>query len=667
MRGWRGFRILLVGCLLWSCRSEPVATLPIRLVEDPAIPRTNPMLDWGTHVALGSDSRPAISTTRGTVVHAGEAALPPRSARGVLRVRIPPALRDVPWIALQPLLTSSTDSVRLPVRVQRPWADEVEIPLGPALDVFPPGSKAGVLVEGRAVPNLEDRDILTGPIRLPPGAVLRFAIAIEQVGWNEDPLEFTVTAVDGSREMPLFRRLLDPSNAEADRGWREERVLLDSLAGRRIRFRLAARSVRTSGIRTSFPLWGDPVVLPARAEPTRPSVVLVSLDTLRARSVSAYGAKRRTTPALDGLVAARGAVFDNAIAPAPHTLASHMSLLTGLYPKTHGVVRGTTVLAAQHRTLAELLREAGYETAAFTEDGFIIAQTGFLRGFALYTEDKSPDLHNPLGHIRRTFARGREWLTHHADRPFFLFLHTYQVHRPYTPPVAYQSRFGRAQALSDQKERDLLLYEQEISYADEELRAVLQHLDALGLADRTLLVVTSDHGEAFMEHGQWAHGFQLYDEALHVPLVMRLPGVVPAARRVNTPVSLVDVTPTVLDLLGVPSPHALDGLSLAPLLREPPAPFPRAAVFAQARDLFAVRTVSHKCIFKTPTSAYDCFDLTEDPGEQRAVAMDGNAAVLGARDLLAGFMAERPALPAPGLAPAPDAETEKKLRALGYL
>jgi len=351
-------------------------------------------------------------------------------------------------------------------------------------------------------------------------------------------------------------------------------------------------------------------------------------------------------------------------------------MFTGLYQRTHGVRGFLQSLPRERPVLPELLRAAGYDTAAFTEDGFLLAGAGFERGFAVYAENKSADLHQPAGQIADTFARGRAWMGKRAGEPFFLFLHTYQVHLPYVPPPGYTGYFGDASKIADRGEHDRLLYEQEIRYTDDEVRELLRDLRALGLEEDTLVIITSDHGEEFFEHGQRLHGYQLFDEVLRVPLFMRLPGVIPAGLRVATPVSLTDVVPTTLELLGLPPVSGTEGLSLVPLLREAQAPLARTAVFAEAPsslvsgwvDLAAARTATHKCIFHGLQGTTECFDLTVDPEERRPLAADGaDPRLVAARAQLDAFRAGTAVVAGARTGAPLDPATEQKLRALGYL
>ncbi|MGH7894760.1 MAG: sulfatase family protein, partial [Candidatus Binatia bacterium] len=269
---------------------------------------------------------------------------------------------------------------------------------------------------------------------------------------------------------------------------------------------------------------------------------------------------------------------------------------------------------------------------------------------------------------------------------------TYQVHFPYTPPAPYDEMFEPVDALQGPDERDRLRYEQETRYLDDEVGALLDAIDDLGLGVSTLVVVTADHGEEFMEHGARTHGFQLYEETAHVPLMLRLPGVITPGSRIADPVSLVDLAPTILDLTGAAPLVGIDGQSLAPLLGLGPlAPPPltqggpllpdRRAVFAETHsgllsggsDVFSVRTAKVHCIFRPKLGTSQCYDPADDPDER--VPLRGvDQHLLVARNQMVSYLALDPiaALPASRQAPAPVApsaedERQEKLRALGYL
>lgn len=338
------------------------------------------------------------------------------------------------------------------------------------------------------------------------------------------------------------------------------------------------------------------------AQPGTPwNVVLISLDTLRADHLSCYGYARRTTPNLDGL-AARGVLFENAIAASSWTVPSHMSLFTGLYPGAHGVESVRLALDRKAVTLAEALRAQGWKTAAFVSGPSLNGQMGFSRGFEMYDDFTVTLSHeaNLLGYndienmsINQIVTNpiitrlATEWLRKNAGTRFFLFLHYWDVHHDYIPPAPYDRAFdpGYAGAIDgrniagrqNQWERDGLapadlahltaLYDGEIAHTDAHVGAVLRAIEDARLTERTIVIIVSDHGEAFMEHGTLNHGNSLHDELVRVPLILCAPALVPAGRRLDGFVSHVDVMPTVLGLLQLAPPGSTQGVDLSPALR----------------------------------------------------------------------------------------------------
>jgi arylsulfatase A-like enzyme len=312
-----------------------------------------------------------------------------------------------------------------------------------------------------------------------------------------------------------------------------------------------------------------------RLTPTR-GIVLVSIDTLRADRLGCYGHSRDTSPFLDTL-AARGVLFEQAIAQYPSTMTSHMSIFTGLYPAEHGVFAPAGRLAESIPTVPELLQRAGFRTGGFTEAGQMRGEHGFARGFDRFDDE----IQGRPDDVATTFARGLEFLRSVApgDR-FFLFLHTYAVHTPYDPPPPYDSLYwpGEPPAGLAPTGRNILylnsrliapepavvdyyraLYDGSIRQVDDRLRDLYAEIESLGLADELTLIVTSDHGEEFLEHGRLAHT-QIYRETVHVPLVVLSPGI-RGARRVAPLVESLDLAPTLLELAGLRPPE-MSGRSL---------------------------------------------------------------------------------------------------------
>jgi len=332
-----------------------------------------------------------------------------------------------------------------------------------------------------------------------------------------------------------------------------------------------------------------------RLAPTR-GYVLISIDTLRADHVGTYGYPKPTTPFLDSL-AARGVLFERAYAPIPATLPSHLSMFTGLYPGEHGVYPPSGVLSPDIPTLPERFRAAGFRTAGHSEGGYVMGGYGFARGF----EEWSDTEYGSDADVDRTFGRGAEFLARLAPgERFFLFLHTYAVHDPYAPPGGAGEFFageppadafeptgenlasfnrGRLRVAPGAVDWYRALYDASVRYVDGALERLVGELERLGLAEETTLVVTSDHGEEFLEHGRLAHT-QIYPESLHVPLIVVPPRrAAPPAGPLRVPalVQLVDLPVTLAALAGLEPLPPGGGASLLPLLADPSATLGRDA------------------------------------------------------------------------------------------
>ena len=340
-------------------------------------------------------------------------------------------------------------------------------------------------------------------------------------------------------------------------------------------------------------------------QPTR-GFILISIDTLRADHLGAYGYSRDTSPFLDSL-AARGTLFERAVVQYPSTLTSHMSIFTGLYPQEHEVLPPSTVLSGEIETLPEMFRRHGFRTAGHTEGGFMAGGYGFARGFDEFTDTA----YGSDTDVERTVGRGLEFLRSlKAEDSFFLFLHTYAVHDPYEPPERYRSLFwpGEAPQVADSSgeflrqvnkgarevaDETLRYYEAQydatIRYVDEVLQEFVGELEALGLLEETTLIITSDHGEEFGEHGKVAHT-QVYPECLIVPLLIVHPGQ-SIGSRIPDLVESVDFAPTLLELAGIEPPEAISGKSLVDLMRGESRRDPTSQAYAEVLDEEKARTL----------------------------------------------------------------------------
>ena len=317
--------------------------------------------------------------------------------------------------------------------------------------------------------------------------------------------------------------------------------------------------------------------------PTR-GYILISLDTLGAKHLGAYGSRRPTSPFFDSL-AARGMLFENAFVQYPSTLVSHMSIFTGLYPQQHGVYPPSYRLSPEIGTLPERFSQAGFRTAGHTEGGFVGHGYGFARGFDEFTDPRVKHTTD----IEKTFEKGLAFLRGlGAEDRFFLFLHTYSIHDPYEPPEPYASLFwpgeppssmtglpigGVNAGLVDVDDREIdyfqALYDGGVRYADDVLAGSSTSCASSMLEEQTTIVVTSDHGEEFRQHGRVGHT-QLYPETLHVPLLVLHPDL-PDGRRVPELVQSIDLAPTLLEMAGVEPLVGAAGRSLVPLMERPAA------------------------------------------------------------------------------------------------
>ena len=368
-------------------------------------------------------------------------------------------------------------------------------------------------------------------------------------------------------------------------------------------------------------------------------LVVVSIDTLRPDMLGAYGYDRPSSPNLDAL-AASGVLFENASTVAPWTLPSHASLVTGLYPRHHGAKRLVEALAEEVETLAERLRDAGFQTSAVVNSKFLDRRYGFQRGFDDFVFLEPA--HNSEA-SSRVVDHALDWLEARGEGRFFLLVHDYDVHssygalpryhdllvRPYDGLVngsATQLRSVRRGEMSlgpDDLRHLKDLYVAGIRQLDDEIGRLIQGLKDLGVYRDTLVVVVSDHGEEFLEHGDVLHGRTQYEEMLRIPMIMRGPGL-PAGLRVRSPVSLVDVFPTSLSLLGLPGTDELDGMDLGPSLRSGEPPPPERLLFGEADhnnsedDITrSVRQGRFKLHYNRLDQSMQLYDLESDPGENR--------------------------------------------------
>jgi arylsulfatase A-like enzyme/Tfp pilus assembly protein PilF len=399
-----------------------------------------------------------------------------------------------------------------------------------------------------------------------------------------------------------------------------------------------------------------------RPSPPRPAgqnVLLVTIDTLRADALGSYGDRSAATPVLDRLAQA-GVRFEQARAHNVVTLPSHANILSGRYPFQHGLRDNAGYrFPANLDTIATLLKARGYRTGAFVSAFPLDSRFGLDRGFDLY-DDRLGDPES-VASFRMTERRGpetvaaaRHFVAAEPGRPWFCWVHLYEPHAPYEPPGSLAARFSNAP------------YKGEVAAADEALGALLEPLLAAGAEGRTLVVVTSDHGESLGEHGETTHGVFAYEATLRVPLIVFAPALF-GPRVVADAVRHVDILPTVMDALGVPLPPDLPGRSLLPLAAgEPQAPassYFEALTAAANRGWAPLHGVVRDERKYIDLPLPELYDLRSDPAEQANLVASRPEGVLALRSLLSSLLVE----PERPERQAESAETRERLRSLGYL
>ena len=392
----------------------------------------------------------------------------------------------------------------------------------------------------------------------------------------------------------------------------------------------------------------------------RPNVLLLTIDTWRADYLGANGATHVQTPNLDRLAAA-GVNFTRARAPVPLTLPSHASIFTAKYPPRHGVRdNGSYRLAESERTLAEVLQGEGYTTAAFIGAFVLDHRFGLAQGFDLYDDRTWSDVsmlenleaERSAGSVCTTFS---EWLAGHEGRsPFFVWIHLYDPHAPYTPPEPYRSRY------SDNP------YAGEVAYADAIAGRIVSDLEARELLSRTLVAVVGDHGEGLGEHEETTHSLLIYNSTLHVPMVLHAPGFIPAGRRIHDLARTIDLAPTLLDYIRMPTELG-QGVSLRATIEGTSV---TDVVVSYSESLYPklnlgwseLRAIEGKKYRFLLAPRPELYDLEEDPGETRNRVEEYPQIARQLRQKLEELSESTDAEPS-----TLDVDTQARLRSLGYV
>ncbi len=476
-------------------------------------------------------------------------------------------------------------------------------------------------------------------VMVPADGSLGFGVGVE--GEGEAPFAIEVTA-DG---LPITQLL----SANASGSWVDHKVDLSRFAGQTVRIDL-----RALGNGAGRLAWNSPrILVPTPAERTlepAQNVIVLVIDTLRADKLRPFNAQTRVeTPTIDQF-ASDGVVFELAQAPENWTKPSVASILTGLHPQTHQQKTGDAALPSSAVLLSEHLQDQGFATGGFIANGYVSDRFGFDQGWDDYTnyirEAKSTE-------AKDVFEEAGSWIEAHKDGRFFAYIQTIDPHVPYDPPGKYlqmydPSEYGgqvRPRMTGDllekakrnppqvvfdasDKRRLQALHDGEITKHDHFFGAFLERLSELGLAEDTLVVVTSDHGEEFDDHGSWGHGHSVYQELLHVPLMFRLPGRLPGGTKVGDAVSTLDVSATVTDLLGVPAMDHNEGQPLVGLMFGE-APTGPSVAFSDFQDDRRVITTGRWKLILRGNLTSTMFDLVADPMEK--TELDASAFPIGRR------------------------------------
>jgi arylsulfatase A-like enzyme len=429
------------------------------------------------------------------------------------------------------------------------------------------------------------------PSRLRDNSYLEFGAGLLNGPGQEQSggVIFKITAESGGQKTVLFHKTLGSLPDNNRPVFSSEKIDLKRFSNKKVKFSFltekdpALKAGAKERLGQAF--WYNPIICsPARISAKPCNVILISIDTLRADHLGCYGYSRLTSPHIDKL-ATESVQFDHAFSPASWTLPAHMSLFTGLTLFHHGVLHEAYAFDNSIPTLADLLREQGYSTGAFTGGGYVSSRFGFAKGFDFYFDEGGiPDLTSSATLFQKSF----DWIRKNSDKKFFLFLHTYQVHEPYNSPPPFGQCFlakddpwkglnlkqylgikGIYRPLPENLKKNVVaLYDGEIRYMDEALIGpLLQGLKSLNLYDQTMIIFTSDHGEEFYDHGAWGHGQSLYNELIRVPLIIKFPSSKQEGQKIDSYARLIDVLPTVLEELRISySASRFDGRSLLPLL-----------------------------------------------------------------------------------------------------
>ena len=556
-------------------------------------------------------------------------------------------------------------------------------------------------------------------IRIPPKATLTFGYGIMHKAWRRegDGVLFSIKGIDKrGKTHQLFTHYIDPKHKKNERRWFDEKLDLSFFEREKLKIVLqtlgsdlpAGQPPEKGDVRYDYAVWSNPIVY-SNEEEQKPNIILIILDTLRADALGCYGYRRQTSPNIDKLVEDPHTVlFENAFSTAPWTFPSHKSLFTSRHLNLN-LHYGEGRLFDRETTLAEVLHKAGYNTIGVTGGAWLSHKLGMAQGFDSYYE---ADIYL-RAKVDEIYEKVADWLDRRRANSFFLLFHTYENHVPYTrttfargldkgriPPASAASFDDSSEkirsliytATDEEQEYIRALYDGTVLEADRYVQKLLDKLSSLNLLKNTVIIITSDHGEEFWEHHPLGamHGQSLYQEMLHVPLIIYLPHIKPPQQVIKTPVSLIDLFPTIVDLVGVRDfdKNSIMGVSLLPLIKGK-SDYHNYPLFAEVKDkgtnlsLQAIIMNGHKYILslnekkefffkglKIAIKDEELFDLTSDKGERKNLIEQKKELTKRMREALQRFIEQNKGLLFPPNVKENimmDEELVKRLKALGYL
>lgn len=433
---------------------------------------------------------------------------------------------------------------------------------------------------------------ITIPIKIPPQGILEFGYGVhfESPRENSDQIfKFQVVAEDSGIENILWS---DTFHTAKDKGRTKQKIDISSYAGEKIKLTFLTKKISPSTQEFSkvftLPVWENPLIYSSSPK-QRPNIVLISLDTLRPDHLGCYGYTRKTSSNIDE-IAREGVLFSHTYSSTSWTLPAHISLLTSHNCAHHQVYYPFQKMKPQIPTLADVLKTNQYFTVAFTGGAYLSSSYGFAKGFDSYQEiSLRGNAATRYDEAERLAEIICDWLQNNREKSFFLFLHTYQPHDPYAnlsplgktflnehskwKKIKVATLFGKkgryqTHLTEEEKQNVIDLYDGEIKYTDiSYIRPILEKLKELGLYENSLIILTSDHGEEFYDHEAWLHDHSVYEEAIRIPLIIKFPHSQYKGEKVQQIVRIVDIMPTILDVLNIKnSSLSMDGKSLLPLI-----------------------------------------------------------------------------------------------------